>query len=459
MPPSSIAGVCWIEKSNTYHANARFNKRSKYIGSFKLESEAAAAIAKFKIDGISPVKPPVSLIKGVSKARDKWRAMAPYQGGPVTDVGSSYETEEEAGAAITKFKNDGIKPTTAAPSIPGVQWVKKSNKYQASAQFDGKQTYLGMHELVSEAVAAIAKFKNDGIGPPLKLPASLIKGVSKRRDKWLAKASYQGGPKTVIGSSYETEEDAGAAITKFTNDGIKPSCKPTSSLIEGVWKSATRNKWGAMARYQGGPRTLLGHCYTTEEDAAAAVLKFEEDGIKPAKRKYGITPLDINICPGATGCQTPCDNRSRRCLWSFHNERGELIGVCCSKLCLDQRYQSPVFLETVAQFKENKRSKRRADHQSHLMRQLNKQHLESRIGPKKGISKYKHVYWSSVGPGRWEVSLWLFGGKKKAFADADEDDAARWYNSEAPRLGRPLIEGVPDAPVYSLNETLKRHLV
>jgi len=42
---------------------------------------------------------------------------------------------------------------------------------------------------------------------------------------------------------------------------------------------------------------------------------------------------------------------------------------------------------------------------------------------------------------------------------ADEDDAARWYNSEAARFGRPLIEGVPDAPDYSLNEILKRHLV
>ena len=66
----------------------------------------------------------------------------------------------------------------------------------------------------------------------------------------------------------------------------------------------------------------------------------------------------------------------------------------------------------------------------------------------KKASNYKYVFWYSKSPGRWVVSLWKFGGTSKNFAD--EDDAARWYNSQAPRLGRPLIEGVPDDPDVTL---------
>ena len=246
--------------------------------------------------------------------------------------------------------------------IVGVKWFEKNDKYRAIGRFDGKQTYLGMYELVSEAAAAITKFKNDGIKPSLKPPTSLIKGVFKSGKKWRALANYQGGPSKYMGS-YETEEEACAALTKFKNDGITPSgiFKP-SSIIKGVIKSG--KMWRAKARYEGGPRTPLGE-YATEGEAGAAVCKYKQTGIKPAVKRGGITPLAINICPGAKGCQTPCDNKGVSCLWSYHNERDELIGVCCSKLCLDQRYQSPAFLETVSQFRETRNSKWRARRQSY----------------------------------------------------------------------------------------------
>ena len=254
MPPSSIAGCRWIEKWKTYHASVSFNKRSKYIGSFKLESEAAAAIAKFKIDGISPVKPPTSLITGISKNKKKWAARARFKGGPWTLVGSWYKSEKEADAAARRFETNGIKP-------------------------------------------------------PLKIiHSSLFKGVGKNGNKWRAHARFEGGPQTCVGSWYNSEEEAGEAARKFEHDGIKPPVKGTGN-----------------------------------------------------KR------LDImNICPGHKGCKTPCNRKTQRHLWSFHDEQDELVGICCSLMCLDGRYQSPAFLKTYALYRETRYRIQRENHQSHV---------------------------------------------------------------------------------------------
>ena len=186
--------------------------------------------------------------------------------------------------------------------------------------------------------------------------------VDEKSDKYAVRPIVKGVRHNL--GVFPTELDASDAYDKFVIDGMNPR-KPMTSQFKGVYK-VVGNKWRACARYQGGPVTVLGAWYETQEDAGAAVLKFEQDGIKVPNRKH--------VCPGP-----------------------------------------------------------------------------------KGVSKYMFITWIPKSPGRWSTSLRKFGGGTKVFVD--EDDAARWYNSEAPRFGRPLIEGVPDAaPDDSLYEKLKKHL-
>ena len=309
--------------------------------------------------------------------------------------------------------------------LSAVWWKGKTDNYSARVTVDGILTVLGTFPSKSAAAAAIEKFKIDGINPR-KTPTSLMNGVSKKtkNNKWQAKARFEGGPLTCIGAWYVTEQEAGEAVSKYKKDGIIPRLRPPrSSQIKGVTKR--KNKWAASAVYQGGPPTSVGTWYVTEEAAGAAARKYEQDGIKPDHKKGGVPQLSINICPGPKGCKTPCESTTVHHLWSFHDQKDALVGICCSKPCLDGRYQSPAFRETVKKYNRKRYSRQ-------------------------GMS----IKWCPTRLGRWAVKC-----DEHTKYMADKDDAERWYNSEAARLGRPLIEGVPDAPVYSLNEILKRHLV
>jgi hypothetical protein len=75
-------------------------------------------------------------------------------------------------------------------------------------------------------------------------------GVSKGglANKWLARAHFAGGPSTFLGSWFETEEDAEAAVRQFENDGILPeqwhaaSSSVLNSAVLGAWPLTPINR-------------------------------------------------------------------------------------------------------------------------------------------------------------------------------------------------------------------------
>ena len=184
---------------------------------------------------------------------------------------------------------------------------------------------------------------------------SKTKGVSwkEKQGNYEAKISING--KQICLGRFPTESAASAAYDKIKIGLGVPGRKPPTSQIIGVSKHG--KKWVARARYQGGPRIILGSCYETDEDAGAAILKFQQDGKPPLVIRRS---LDINVCPGPKDYKNPCGGEGRRGRFSFHDEHDELLGICCSKVCLDGRYQSPAFLGTEAKYREGYANEQRA---------------------------------------------------------------------------------------------------
>jgi hypothetical protein len=104
----------------------------------------------------------------------------------------------------------------------------------------------------------------------------------------------------------------------------------------------------------------------TLSEAEAVYQKFLDDGIIPLKPFDKRGSLDRDICPGLIGSTNRCDGKPIRCFYSYHNEQDEsLLGICCSLVCLNGRYQSHAFRDIVAKHKETIRQTARAKQQSY----------------------------------------------------------------------------------------------
>ena len=103
---------------------------------------------------------------------------------------------------------------------------------------------------------------------------SQFKGVSwdKERKKWRAQC------KEKFLGLHTTEEDAARAYIKYIKDGSVPGAASTSQFTGVSWNT-NRSKW--QTHYKG---TYLG-LHTTEEGAARAYSKYVEDGIDPVEHR------------------------------------------------------------------------------------------------------------------------------------------------------------------------------
>ena len=245
--------------------------------------------------------------------------------------------------------------------------------------------------------------------PPSFIPG--VKEISKHKGVYHIPNKGKWGAvwnRVKLGSAHLTEQSAFEVVEEHIRTGVVPKPRVRSSKHKGVSANANGNwsaRWNAVK---------LGSAHLTEEAASEAIEEHIRTGVSPELQVR--SSLHKGVSVNANG------------KWSARWN--------------DVHFGSAHLTEEAA-------LEAIEDHIRTGVRDV-------RYGRKR-TSKYKYVKWTPVSPGRWMVALWMFGGKNKCFAH--EDDAARWYNSEAPRLGRPFIEGVPDAPVYSLNEILKRNLV
>jgi len=346
-----------------------------------------------------------SIHKGISAESGKWRAR--WNG---VELGA-HLTEEAAFEVVKEHIRTGVVPKLRGSSIHKGVSAKANGKWTAT--WNGVR--LGCAHLTEEAAfEAVEEHIRTGVTPELRVlsSSSMHKGVSATENgKWRAQWNGVG-----LGRAHLTEEAAFEVVKEHIRTGVTPKLRVRSAVQTSIHKGvfATGNgKWSAQ---KNGVR--LGRAHLTEEAAFEVVKEHIRTGVTPKRRVRSSVKTSIHKGVSATGNGK----------WSAQRN-GLLLGS--AHLTEEAAFEA---------IEEQTRTGVR----------------DVRYGRQR-TSKYKHVIWSSVSPGKWLVALCMFGGKSKRFVA--EDDAARWYNSEASRLGRPLIEGVPDAPDYSLNEILKRHLV
>ena len=298
-----------------------------------------------------------------------------------------HATEEDAGRARSEYLEEGIDPVkhqggASTSQFKGVCRAKDKNKWVA--QRKGK--YLGNHTTEEAAAHAYNKYLEDGSVPePAERAgwgASQFKGVSwhTSSNKWRA---------TCMGKHlgyHTTEEAAARAYSKYLEDGIFPEPPAGSSQFTGVSWVKTNNKW--RARCNG---VYLG-LHTTEEDAARACSEYVKDGIVPAKHQEAGTSRFTGVS------------------WakSSNTWRARCKGTCLGLHATEEA-------ATSAYIKYLKDGIDPAEHREAC------------------TSRFTGVCWDKT-RGKWQARC----KGKRLGRHTTEEAAARAYNVEAERVGRPL---------------------
>jgi len=334
-------------------------------------------------------------------------------------------------------------PRAKSSSYRGVCKCKTNGKWLAR----WKGNSLGHHDDEEHASQVVEDHILGGcVRKPPRVLTSAFKGVAlmKATNKW--RAMWK---KVVIGY-YDTEHEANDRVVAFIDDGLLDVSRKKTSEHEGV--SLQRDgKWRAYHK-----SVTLGY-YDTENEAKEVFDEFIATGSWPGNllvepRKGISIQRDgkwIARWNGVNLGRYPSFEEAVVTLDNFI-DRGERPEYNTSS-----KYKY-VSLQNNGKWRANYKGTCLRYHDTEELAKVavDKYLVTGEQPPNNTSSKYMFISWSQYSSGRWVARC----GEKTKYM-ADEDDAARWYNSEAARLGRPLIEGVPDAPDDSLNEILKRHLV
>eukprot|EP00984_Skeletonema_dohrnii_P020631 scaffold10115_cov95-Skeletonema_dohrnii-CCMP3373.AAC.4 len=274
---SKYKGISFNKQTNKWHAQIMIAGKSRFIGSYENEGEAAVDYARavFKYKG-----------------QGRWDRSHDQLGGAAIGSNKTKKRQKDDAFAIdlTDVPTQSPIPKSSgrvkegASKYKGISFNKQTNKWHAQIMIEGKNRHIGSYEIEEEAAVDYARavFKFNGQGalgkardqnssfidlsdaPPqspipksaghIKEGASKYKGISfnKPMNKWQAKI-YIDGKNRLIGY-YDNEEaaavDYARAVFKYKNQDsfiIDLSDVPRQPPIP---KSSGRVKEGA-SKYKG----------------------------------------------------------------------------------------------------------------------------------------------------------------------------------------------------------------
>ena len=160
-PTSSHRGVSWNKGSRKWRATIWIGDRKRSLGYFNDEAEAASAYAAAcREAGREPTPAPTSSRhRGVGwcKREQKWQARIGV-GGKSRSLGYFSDEDEAASAYAAACRELGRDPTPPAPEktsrYRGVCWDTKGNKWRARIKLGGKEWNLGGYEDEEAAAGA-----------------------------------------------------------------------------------------------------------------------------------------------------------------------------------------------------------------------------------------------------------------------------------------------------------------
>jgi len=175
-----------------------------------------------------------------------------------------------------------------------------------------------------------------------------IKGLSWNRqsNKWRLSCYDKNIKKQVQIGNYILQEDAVIAYREFRDYGIKPPLRISSSIYPGInYNPNNMVPWQAAYNDTKANKKVYIGSFSTELEAVEARGLYMSSGVIPL-RKYNMKVACSTVCPGKQNATVSCPKKTHTAKTSFHDiATGELLGVCCSKGCLDGRYQTPQFIE------------------------------------------------------------------------------------------------------------------
>ena len=112
---------------------------------------------------------------------------------------------------VNSWRRAGADPDSIT-GVRGVKYIKKLEKYQASARWGGVDFYFGLFRTLEEATAAVVAGRAEIESRPV-ARGSAATGINRRGLRWSARAK-RGGVNRYLGT-YATEAEAKAARAKF----------------------------------------------------------------------------------------------------------------------------------------------------------------------------------------------------------------------------------------------------
>eukprot|EP00984_Skeletonema_dohrnii_P021054 scaffold10417_cov83-Skeletonema_dohrnii-CCMP3373.AAC.1 len=272
---SKYKGISFNKQTNKWHAQIMIAGKSRFIGSYEIEEEAAVDYA---------------------------RAVFKYKGQGALD--KARETKEENSFA---FDLSNVPPQPPIPKsggyikegaskYNGVTFSKAMNKWQAQISIDGKQRLIGYYENEEEAAADYARavFKYKGQGA--------LDKAREQRARDTSRVDAFTFDLTDVPPHREQDSiiiDLTGILPQSPIPKIEGRIKEGASKYTGVSFNRETNKWQVNINIDGKKRHIGS--YENEEEAgvdyARAVFKYKGQGALDKARERNSAIIDLTDVP------------------------------------------------------------------------------------------------------------------------------------------------------------------